>query len=182
MKREYWKLTSVAVCLFCALFILPQRTPALDYEHEIKLKNMSFSWKLQHQQLFIKLVAATQGWIGIGFNPTLGMKNANFILGYVKNGKARVSDEYGVRQEEHIKDSVMKGRNDVTGVSGLERRGKTSLEFVIPLESKDSMDRKIIRDGFTTVLLAYGKGQDNFHSQHRFRTSLKVNLATGRFQ
>jgi hypothetical protein len=59
---------------------------AADYSNEVKAKNMSFSWKIDGDKLAVKMSAKTKGWVGIGFNPSDKMKDADFILGYVKKG------------------------------------------------------------------------------------------------
>ncbi len=179
MKTKLCQQIRAIVILIFSICLIPVSSVAMDYDHEIKLKKMSFSWKIQQDQLFVKLVAEAKGWVGIGFNPTKKMQDANFIIGYVKNGKVEITDAFGVRPKEHINDSAMNGSNDITAVSGSEQGGTTTIEFAIPLNSGDSADRKIDTGDITTVLLAFGKGRDDFHSKHRFRTRIKVNLSTG---
>ncbi len=177
MNLERIGLKSIAVFLMLIVY-LP--VFAVDYTHEIKERKMSFAWKIDGNLLYIKLTAATKGWVGIGFNPSKKMQDADFVLGYVKNGKVYVTDAFGVRAKEHINDTLMEGVNNVTAVKGSEEGKSTTIEFAIPINSGDSADSKIDINGSTTVLLAYGKGQDNFTSLHRFRTIKKVNLSTGR--
>ncbi|MBU3914309.1 DOMON domain-containing protein [bacterium] len=182
MKRKFCMLKTVISILIITCCLFPISAFSIEYDHGIKLKEMSFSWKIKNQLIFIKLTATTTGWVGIGLNPSERMRDANFILGFVKDGKAILSDAYGVSPREHIKDTSMNGKNNFADVSGKEQGNLTTIEFSIPMDSGDVADRKINVDGFTTVLLAFGKGSDDFHSRHRFRTSLKVNLATGEYQ
>ncbi|MBU2515644.1 DOMON domain-containing protein [bacterium] len=182
MKREVSNLKRILVVLILNIIFFPAFVFSIDYDHEIKLKAMSFSWKIQQEQLLVKVTAATEGWVGIGFNPSTRMQDANFIIGYVKNGKVEVTDAFGVRPKEHVDDTSTNGRNDIISFSGNEEGGNTTIEFIIPLNSGDPADGKINVNDITTVLLAFGKGQDDFHSRHRFRTKLEVNLATGEHQ
>lgn len=153
---------------------------AAQYDHEIQDKKMTFSWKVEGDKLAVKLSAQTEGWVGIGFNPSRMMKDANFILGYVKDGKAEISDDFGDSDNNHSTDSKLGGSDDVTLVGGTEEGGKTTIEFTIPLQSVDKNDGAAINTtGDTVVLLAYGGGRDSFKSKHQYRSALKVNLSTG---
>ena len=48
---------------------------------------------------------------------------------------------------------------------GKRENGTTEIAFTIPLKSGDPRDREITPDGDTTVLLAYGAGNDSFFNQ-----------------
>jgi len=152
---------------------------AAEYDHEVKDKKISFAWKVDGQTLAVKLIAETEGWVGIGFNPVSEMKGANFILGYVKDGEVKLDDDYGTDASAHRSDTKLGGTSDVTLVGGSETGGMTTIEFTIPLQSGDNNDTKIDVNGDTTVLLAYGTGRDSFLAKHKYRTALKVNLSSG---
>lgn len=155
---------------------------AAQYDHEVQDKKISFAWKVDGDNLAVKMSAKTEGWVGIGFNPSKMMKDANFILGYVKGGKAEITDEFGNEDNNHSLDTKLGGTDDVTLVGGTEEGGTTTIEFIMPLKSSDKNDAEITVDGDTTVLLAYGGGRDSFKSKHQYRTALKVNLSTGASQ
>ena len=150
------------------------------YSHGIAARDMRFFWTLQGDSIDIKLEAPTNGWMGIGFNPEVpeNMKGANFLIGYVKGGKAEVFDHYGTETKKHKEDEKIEGRSDVSNVSGSEQDGQTVLEFSVPLNSGDAMDKPVSAQGETVVLLAYGRS-DSIVLKHRFRAMLKVNLSTG---
>lgn len=152
---------------------------AAEYDHEVQDKKISFAWKVNGETLAVKMTAETQGWVGIGFNPVSEMKGANFILGYVKDGKVKVDDDYGTDANAHKSDTKLEGTSHVTVVGGTETGGMTTIEFTIPLDSGDKNDTKIDVNGDTTVLLAYGTGRDSFLAKHKYRTALKVNLSSG---
>ncbi len=155
---------------------------AAEYAHEVKDKKIAFAWTVDGDKLAVKLTAETEGWVGIGFNPVAEMKGANFILGYVKNGKVELDDDFGTDENSHKSDTKLDGTSDVTLVGGSEADGVTTIEFTIPLASADKNDTKIDVNGDTTVLLAYGAGRDSFLPKHKYRTALKVNLSTGASQ
>lgn len=152
---------------------------AAEYVHEVKDKKIAFAWNIAGNSLAVKLTAETEGWVGIGFNPVSEMKGANFILGYVKDGRVVVEDDFGIDENSHRTDTKLDGTKDVTVVGGSEVGGVTTVEFTIPLASEDKNDTKIDVLGDTTVLLAYGAGRDSFLSKHKYRSAFKVNLSTG---
>ena len=152
---------------------------AADYDHTVEAKDMSFSWKVDGDKLACKIAAKTDGWVGIGFNPSNKMKDADFILGYVKDGEVKITDEFGTSSTGHKSDDSLGGKDDVTLVGGSEEGGMTTIEFSIPLASGDDKDSALVVDGDTVVLLGYGAGRDSFKSKHKYRTTMTVNLATG---
>lgn len=152
---------------------------AVDYAHEVKAKDMTFAWTVDGDKLAVKVAAPTEGWVGVGFNPSDAMKGANIIIGYVKKGKVKILDEFGERETAHAPDTKLGGSDDVVVVGGSEEGGTTTLEFAIPLDSGDKSDSAIVVDGDTKVILAYGVGRDSFRPRHKFRTAIVVNLTTG---
>lgn len=152
---------------------------AAEYDHEIKAKKMDFAWKIDAENMHIKLSAPTTGWVGIGFNPTKMMEGANYILGYVKDGKVKLRDDYGDSQRNHKEDKRLGGTTDLTVVGGEEQGENTTLEFTIPLNSGDEYDTVIDPNGNTVVLLAYGGKRDSFRSKHKYRETININLSSG---
>jgi hypothetical protein len=150
-----------------------------SYDHETKVQDMGFAWKIDGENLHVKLSGKTTSWVGIGFNPSSKMKGAGFVLGYVKGDKVKVSDEYGDGENSHKADNKLGGTDNVTVIGGSEKDGVTTVEFSLPLNSGEETDAVIQPDGDTTVLLACGEGRDSFKVKHKFRTAIKVNLQTG---
>lgn len=143
---------------------------------------MTFSWCTNGTTMDVKLRAPATGWLAVGFNPTRAMKDANIIIGYVKDGKAYVEDHFGTGWVSHDEDVKLGGRSDVTNVFGTEADGHTELAFTIPLNSGDPRDVVLDPAGATTVLLAYNVSQDNTRSKHSYRKVLVGSLATGAFK
>lgn len=152
---------------------------AADYAHEVTVKKMTFSWTINGDKLDIKISAKTTGWVAVGFNPTKKMKDANIIIGYVKEGKVVISDEFGTRYTGHAEDDQSGGRDNISNKAGGEEGGVTTLSFTIPLNSGDPKDGVIVANGNTKILLAYGGSRDGLRSRHTFRTSKIINLSTG---
>ncbi len=173
------KSASTVLAVICALSLLCGHALAADYPHEVQVKKMSFAWKVNGDRLEVKLSAETTGWVAVGFNPKDGMKGANYILGYVKDGKVTLTDDFGDTPVGHKVDDKLGGTEDVTLIGGTEENGKTTIEFAIPLASADANDGPIDVKADSLVLLAYGPDRDSFKVKHKFRTGLKVNLGTG---
>ncbi len=160
-----------------------QIQPKFDFAelHQLKAK-VNFFWKIEGNRLYVRLRAATTGWVGIGFNPQQKMKGANFVLGMVDQGKVMVTDDFGTGTIKHKQDSSIGGKNDLTDVYGLEENGVTEIGFSIPLDSGDSTDTVLAPQGDTTILLAHGDGPDSFQGRHAYRGTFRVNLSTGAHQ
>lgn len=155
---------------------------AAGYDHEITSQKMTFAWKVDGSHLNVKLSGPTKGWVGIGFNPSKEMKDAKYVLGYVKEGKVILSDEFGSGETKHDAVENLGGKSDVTLVGGAEEAGVTTIEFSLPLISTDTKGGKIDPAAETTVLLAYGPDNDSFKVKHKFRAKLNVNLSTGTYK
>jgi hypothetical protein len=152
---------------------------AADYAHELTVKKMTFSWTVNGDMLDIKLSAKTTGWVAVGFNPNKKMQGANIIIGYVKNGKVVINDEFGSGKTSHTGDTKQGGQDNILNKKGSESGGVTTLEFSIPMKSGDSTDTVIDPTANTKVILAYGGSRDSLRTRHTFRTGKTVILATG---
>ena len=181
MKQRF-----IFIILLCSIlvFFISSHIIAdeIQYTNKIDVKDISFLWKIDGDKIHIKLVAKTKGWVGIGFNPSKIMKDANFILGYVKKGKPAITDHFGTGERKHERDKKLGGESNISNIFGREKNGKTEIGFTFPLNSGDSNDQEIRVDQDTIILLAHGAGRDSFRSQHKFRTSITVNLASGKYK
>jgi hypothetical protein len=179
MFEKFWKL---ALLVVLSMSLVPGSASAASYDHEITSQKMTFAWKVDGSNLNVKISAPTKGWVGIGFNPSKEMKDAKFVLGYVKEGKAVLSDEFGTGDTKHDAVENLEGKSDVTLIGGMEEGDVTTVEFTLPLISADTKGGKIDPAGETTVLLAYGPDNDSFKIRHKFRTKLNVNLMSGAYK
>lgn len=175
-------LKSCLLFVSCLVLALCSTAFAAGYDHEISVQKVTLSWKVDGSNLNVKLSAPTKGWVGVGFNPSDEMKDAKYVLGYVQDGKTTLSDEFGVGVNKHEAVEELGGKSDVILVGGKEEGGVTTIEFSLPLVSKDSKGGKIDPAADTVVLLAYGPDHDSFKMKHKFRTKLTVNLTTGKYK
>jgi hypothetical protein len=177
MKANAMRSSLVGSALLSLL--IAGQAPAADYQHSLTVDQMSFSWSVNADSLAVRLSAPTTGWVAVGFNPTEMMKDANIIIGYVKDGKAELSDDFGSGPTVHMPDDKRGGASNLTLVGGSEAGNSTTLEFSIPLNSGDANDGVISPTVDTKVMLAYGPDRDSFKMKHQFAKTITVNLANG---
>jgi hypothetical protein len=181
-KKMFGKILKLGLLLVSFIGLSSVSIYAASYDHEITSQKMTFAWKVDGSLLHVKLSAPTKGWVGIGFNPSKEMKDAKYVVGYVQDGKAMISDEFGTSETKHDAVENLGGKSDVTLVSGTEEAGMTTIEFTLPLISTDTKGGKIDPVAETVVLLAYGPDNDSFKLKHKYRTKINVNLATGTYK
>lgn len=132
---------------------------------------------IQGEYLHVRMSADTTGWISIGFDPTRQMADANIIIGYVSDGKLFIADDYGTSRMGHHRDTSRGGTDDIVSASGTESDGGTTIDFSIPLDSGDSMDRPLALGKRYRILLAHGpKGADDFTTYHADRGAVWVDF------
>ncbi len=141
---------------------------------EVTAAGVTFDWKITGSNIEIGLKARTSGWVAVAFDPTTLMKGANFIIGYVKDGKVFVADQFGNQLTNHAADTTLGGQDNVTNVSGKEENGVTEIHFTIPLNSGDQYDKPLAA-GKHVVLLAHGDG-DDFETPHKPDARAKLTL------
>lgn len=149
------------------------------FTYKIIVKDMSLNWRTAGNTLQAMIRAKTSGWVGVGFNSTEVMKDAWFIMGYVRDGKVTISEQHGNTPRTHLRKTDLGGKETVTGASGTEDNNGTEIRFTIPLIPGD-IDKPIAAAGDTLVSLAYGK-TEQLAQLHAFRAKIKVNLSTGAY-
>ncbi|MEE9457194.1 MAG: DOMON domain-containing protein [bacterium] len=143
----------------------------------ITIDGITFTWKPEGKNLNATVKAPTTGWVAVGFDPAIVMKDANLIIGYVKDGQVFIRDDYGSGLFGHDADVNGGGQDNVTNKSGKEEGGVTEISFTIPLDSGDERDRKLFVGQTHKVLFAYGPdGADNFKTQHQVRTKTDLKI------
>jgi hypothetical protein len=174
MSKKSLQAVLMIICLMIAVPVLAEA-----YDHEVTARGMSFAWTVDGETLKGKMSAKTGGWVAVGFNPSDKMKDANIIIGYVKDGVGTVADHFGDQATGHADDTELGGTSDVTLVGASEENGMTTIEFTMPMASADANDGALTADGDTVLLMAYGPDRDSFKPRHSYRGTKTVNLATG---
>lgn len=175
MKKTIILLT--LVLLFLSTFYLSAEESDFNSGNykSVEIKGIVFNWIIVDENINIILSAPTNGWLAVGFNPSRMMKDANILIGYIKNGDVFMEDHFGSGNTKHKSDIDLGGTDDITVTGGTETGDKTTLKFSIPLHSWDSNDRRLEQGGEYKVIFAYGK-KDDFKSYHKLRTSLMITL------
>jgi hypothetical protein len=153
--------------------------PVVDSEGytTVETSDVVLKWKVLEENAEFIVRAPTQGWIGVGFDPSNAMKDANFIIGYVENGELAIEDHFGEGTFVHKPDRELGGANDILEYSGSETETGTEMRFMIPLDSGDSYDTLIEKGSEHVILLAYGPDRsDNFDTKHAKRISFSVTM------
>ena len=140
---------------------------------------MEIQWRVTENQtvLQVKLSAPTTGWVAVGFDPTVMMKDANFIIGYVQGGTGYIRDDFGTGATTHQADTTLGGTSDVTLLGSGETGSTTTIEFSIHMNSGDEYDSALVQGSTHTFLLAYGpNGGDDFGTPHQFVQAVALEL------
>jgi hypothetical protein len=122
-----------------------------EYDGEVTLSDgrMVVYWKTDGDMLYMGLWGRVTGWLAIGFEPTMAMKDADMILGYVSGGQANVLDQYSTGTfGPHPSDTDLGGRYDIIEAGGSESGGVTVIEFSRKLATGDRFD-KVLTPGNT---------------------------------
>jgi len=114
--------------------------------------------------------------VAIGFDPDHRMRGANFVLCAVENGRVRTRDDYGNGSVSHTADTLLGGTDDILEAAGREEDGRTTVEFVIPLVTRDPYDKTLVPGETYDILVAYHETSDSFATRHSRRGSGTMRL------
>jgi hypothetical protein len=147
-----------------------------EYGHRTDAGGFEVHWSNDINFLRVGLVSPGTGYVAIGFDPDHRMKGANFILGAVEDGRLVVRDDYGDGSVTHTADTLLGGTNDILEAAGREEGGRTTVEFVIPLATRDAMDKTLVPGETYDILVAYHNTSDSFAVRHSRRGSGTIRL------
>lgn len=147
-----------------------------EYAHEMTVAGVDVYWSNDAHRLRVGLVSPGTGFVSIGFDPDRQMEGANFIIASVHEGELTIRDDYGTEPLAHMEDTVRGGQNNILTAAGNEWPDQTVVEFVIPLDSGDTMDKPLIAGHEYTVLVAYHSMLDSFANRHTRRGSGQMKL------
>ena len=136
-----------------------------EYSNHVNLGKMEIYWRTDGEYLYMALKGATKGWVAIGFGPTQAMKDADMVIGWVKDGKATVVDAYSTGvYGPHPPDTKLGGTNDILAFGGSEGE-YTIIEFKRKLNTGDKYD-KVLEPGKTINIIWAMADQDVFTQKH----------------
>ena len=173
------------------IFYSKPGTPTLDgiiiqgeYDHKAVFSSGSYElhWKVLGEIIRMAIVGRTSGWVAIGLSPTMMMKDADMIGGWVDSGgKAGIIDCYSTGPNgPHPTDQSLSppGTYDIIEYGGSESAGTTTVEFTRLLRTGDRYDHDIPANGTLSFIWALGSG-DDFNFQHLDRGYGTINITTG---
>lgn len=122
-------------------------------------------WLSDGQYIYIGMEAKTAGWVAVAIQPGSKMKGADIVLGFVKDGKATVYDQFSnVDFGPHPQDTELGGTIDILEFAGKEENGYTTIEFKRKLDTGDKFDNPLAK-GKNQILWSYGP-DDTMTSKH----------------
>ncbi len=118
--------------------------------------------------LYVGLKSPGNGWIAIGFgNDAKDMeKGANVIMGYMDNSTLLIRDDYAPKIDSEMEhDSVENydGKSDIISAKGTEDSAGTTIEFVVPLYSKDKYGRHLEAGKIYPLIIAFNNSLKEFN-------------------
>jgi len=159
------KKTHLILSLFAFLSVLSVPVFAQSAPITAEANGIAVSVLINGANAEVTVSAPVSGWVAVGFDPSSRMKDADFKIGYVKNGVAYARDDFGVSAIGHKEDVAIGGKNDLISFSGTEKDGVTSMTFVFPLASGDAKDTSL-RSGATHTVILGTSRSDSFTGMH----------------
>jgi hypothetical protein len=176
-------LAAVVVFMGCSAAAWGQSIPKVfskstsDGYRLVEYKGYTLKWRFDNDTIDFSVSYRTTGWVGVGFSPSTKMKDANIIIGFVKDGHATITDQFGTNVNFHRKDAELGGKNNLSDTSGTETDGVTTLSFRMPMVSGDDNDRSLTEGALTTIILAHGPdGADDLSTYHGPGGRLTLNV------
>ncbi len=173
-----WQAALVALILAAGCGDDPAGPSGEDWQ-SYTTGDVVFEWRIEEDGtvLHVRLEAPTTGWVAVGFEPTVLMKDANLIIGYSENDSEYIRDDFGTNVTSHEADLSLGGTSDVTLLGGGQVGNRTNMEFSIPMASGDAYDVVLTQGTTHTIILAYGpSGGDDFTSAHQFAEAVSLEL------
>ncbi len=113
-------------------------------------------WTSDEQYIYIGMKAKTGGWLAVGIQPGITMKDADMVLGFVKDGKTIVADHFSTGSYgPHSPDIELGGTDDILEFGGRESGGYTVIEFKRLLDTGDKYDLPVSK-GINKIIWSYG--------------------------
>lgn len=105
-------------------------------------RNFEVYWKNDAQNFYMALKGLTSGWMAIGFEPYLAMKDADIIMGAVNGSNITLLDEYCTgNYGPHMPDTKLGGVNDILAAGGKYEGNFTIIEFKRKMNTGDKFDK-----------------------------------------
>ena len=147
-----------------------------EYAHAMEAGGFRVFWSNDAAILRMGLFSPGTGYVAIGLDPDHRMQGANYIIGTVRDGQVDVRDDYGLGPLTHGADTDHGGVDNILASAGKELNGQTTIEFVIPLDSGDPLDKPLVPGETYEILVAFHASSDTFSTRHSQRGSGEIRL------
>ena len=146
-----------------------------EYLSEMSYGNYEIRWLSDDQYIYIGIRAKTTGWVAVGVKPTSAMKDADMVIGFIKDGLTTVSDQFSTGiYGPHSPDTDLGGANNILDFDGKEEDGYTTIEFKRALSTGDEYDNEF-NNGKNEIIWSYGSS-DEKGQRHIVRGYGEINL------
>jgi len=137
--------------------------------------NYEIYWDSDEEYIYVGMKAKASGFVAVGIKPTLAMKDADMIFGFVKEGEASIYDIFSTgNYGPHPPDTELGGTNDIVEFGGREEGGFTTIEFKRALDTGDDYDKPLTK-GVNKIIWAYGSN-DSQTLRHSNRGYGEINV------
>lgn len=136
-------------------------------------------WSVSEDEIFMALQAETTGYVAIGFDPEIIMKNADLVYGSVDGDNVSVADMFSSSTFGPPETDIsLGGTSDVFEYNGTEEGGVTTFEFKRLLSTGDPYDNTISLEGEVNIIWS-ADSSDDFSAKPSEKGSGTINFATG---
>jgi hypothetical protein len=154
-----------------------------EYAHNQSFQSDLFHllWTIDNDTLHLAIEARTTGWIALGLEPSVLMKDADMIIGWW-NGTDDfvVEDAYATGQTgPHPPDTEIGGSYDILTYLATQSGGWTRIELTRSVDTGDPLDRAIRMDGPMKIMWAVSDTTD-IGGKHAQRGLATVDFFTGK--
>jgi hypothetical protein len=140
-----------------------------EYAQKMILSNGVFEvcWKNDAETLYMAIKGDTEGWVAVGFEPEVWMKDADMIIGWVDDGEVSAIDAYSTgNYGPHPADTDLGGTEDLLEFGGSEKDGFTVIEFSRKMDTGDQFD-KAFESGQTVSMIWGTSDWNDLEERHR---------------
>jgi len=146
-----------------------------EYSKYQKIGEVEVYSRIDGDVVRIALKAKTNGYVAIGIDPSVSMKDADIVIGGMKDGKAFISNDFGtVARGPHPTKESQGSKTNITAYGGSRKDGFTIIEFERKLAPGGNVD-KALKMGENKIIWAIGDS-DDLTAKHSKRGSGTLNL------
>ena len=132
-------------------------------------------WLNDEQYVYIAMKAKTSGWVSMAIQPGSKMKDADVVIGFIKDGEATLYDFFSTgNYGPHSPDTQLGGTDNIIEFGGKEESGFTTMEFKRALNTGDNYDIPLA-SGVNKIIWAYSSS-DSLKTKHSKRGYGEINL------